>query len=367
MAVSQRMEKVEAKPEIKIRPNPLKSKIWIDLDNSPHVPFFLPIIKELEARGYTVVLTARDAFQVKELLELHGLRCRCIGRHYGKRMLLKLIGVGIRTLQLLPTVLATRPNLAVAHGSRGQLALATAFRIPVLSLTDYEHAAGLPLFSPTWMLVPEVIFPRIHFRKDRVFCYPGIKEDVYVPNFTPDPAFPKQLGLRENEVMVTVRPPANEAHYHNPKSDELFHATMEFLGQNESVRVVLLPRNHRQADAIRREWPQFLASGKVVIPEHALDGLNLIWYSDLVVSGGGTMNREAAALGVPVYSIFRGKMGAVDQFLSDNGRLVMIERPEDLVAKVSLSRRVRPMAPDRRTRPALQAIVDNIVRLLDQA
>jgi len=47
-------------------------KIWIDLDNTPHVPFFKPIIRELEKRGHEVVLTARDAFQVCELADRMG-------------------------------------------------------------------------------------------------------------------------------------------------------------------------------------------------------------------------------------------------------------------------------------------------------
>ncbi len=86
-------------------------KIWIDLDNSPHVPLFVPIIEELRARGHQIMVTARDAFQVRELADLHGLDYRLVGRHYGKHFLLKLLGVFIRGLQLLPTVIRERPAL----------------------------------------------------------------------------------------------------------------------------------------------------------------------------------------------------------------------------------------------------------------
>jgi len=340
--------------------------IWIDLDNSPHVPFFAPIIEELRKRGYSVRLTARDAFQVKELVALYQFDCQCIGRHYGKHTLLKLLGVLIRSLQLLPSVLRIRPDLAVAHGSRAQLALATAMGIPTLHIGDYEHATGWAIIHPSWVLVPEVIPAEgIREPQDRILRYPGIKEDVYVPAFRPDPAIRGQLNLSDDDLVITVRPPADEAHYRNPLSDELFHATLEFLSRNPRVKIVVLPRNQRQAKSIESTWPELFAKGRMLIPPQVVDGLNLIWYSDAVISGGGTMNREAAALGVPVYSIFRGKTGAVDRYLSESGRLVMIETAEDLAAKVRLVHRNRPAAADSAQRPALQAIVDHIIAILE--
>ncbi len=112
-------------------------------------------------------------------------------------------------------------------------------------------------------------------------------------------------------------------------------------------------------------WPNLFATGKIVIPEHVVDGLNLIWHSDLVISGGGTMNREAAALGVPVYSIFRGRIGAVDRYLAAQGRLILLESAEDLAAKVRLVQRERPARPDGGNLSALQKIIDNVVSILD--
>jgi predicted glycosyltransferase len=136
-----------------------------------------------------------------------------------------------------------------------------------------------------------------------------------------------------------MRPPATEAHYHNPESDKLMNAALNFLTKQHDVRVVLLPRNDRQSMALQKEWGDCIANGKIIIPGQVMDGLNLIWYSDLVISGGGTMNREAAALGVPVYSIFRGKIGAVDRYLAGNGRLVLLEGVEDIYTKIVLERR----------------------------
>src|SRR5580658_7344135 len=82
--------------ESKMSPRVASKKIWIDLDNSPHVPFFIPIIEGIERRGHQVFLTARDSYQVCELLRLHGLSCQVVGRHYGKRWILKLLGTAFR-------------------------------------------------------------------------------------------------------------------------------------------------------------------------------------------------------------------------------------------------------------------------------
>jgi predicted glycosyltransferase len=346
------------------RPDTAKSKkIWIDLDNTPHVPFFAPIIRELEARGYAVCLTARDCFQVCSLADLFRLAYVRVGRHYGKHRLMKAFGTIYRSVQLFPTAWREKPALAVSHGSRSQLLAAMCAGIPSLVIVDYEFAKPVPGFRPTWVMVPEIIpDSAIKFGGGKVLKYPGIKEDVYVPGFKRDPSMRKQLGLREDSIIVTVRPPATEAHYHNPESEKLFEAVMKVISQTEGLQAVLLPRNDRQAAAIRKSWPRLFTEGRVLIPDHALDGLNLIWHSELVISGGGTMNREAAALGVPVYSIFRGTIGAVDRYLADCGRLVLLESVNDVQTKLIVRRRTRQATAEVSEKAALSVIVDHIVK-----
>lgn len=343
----------------------LSKRIWIDLDNSPHVPFFAPIIEELKKRGYSVTLTARDAYQVRELADLFGFKYKCVGHHWGKHKSLKVLGTCLRALQLVPIMLLDRPDLAVAHGSRSQVLASALLRIPSLTIFDYEFSSSL--VKPTWWMTPEIITPTKFMQKTQRFLqYPGIKEDVYVPVFKPDPSIKSRLKLDERKVIAIVRPPANEAHYHSGKSDELFAATIEFLAQDPKVQVIVLPRNHRQGTSVQRSWPVWFAEGKLTIPEHPEDGLNLMWHSDLVISGGGTMNREAAALGVPVYSIFRGSIGAVDRYLSDQGRLVLIETVHDLQTKVKLVHWSRPAEPQSSASgAALTKIVDDIVMLAE--
>jgi len=343
-----------------------KAKVWIDLDNSPHVPFFVPIIQELEELGYPVVLTARDCFQVRELVNLYNLPCTFVARHYGKHKLAKVAGTCYRALRLALLLRGENVGLAVAHGSRAQTIASTFLGIPSLSLFDYEFSKGFPGIQPDWVMVPSVI-PDSSIQKDtsRVFKYPGIKEDVYVPGFRPEPGLRFRLGLEEYDLVVTARPPANEAHYYNPESDELFHAAINFLAEDRGARIVLLPRNEKQGEAAKALWPELFAGRRIIIPEHAVDGLNLLWSSDLAISGGGTMNREAAALGVPVYSVFRGKIGAVDHYLAQNGRLVLLEKLADIREKIVVPKKVRRRAPAQHQSQTLRTIVDNLVAIIE--
>lgn len=350
-------------------------KVWIDLENSPHIPFFEPIIKELEARGCEVVLTARDCFQVCELADMAGLKYRKIGHHYGKHRLAKLAGLGIRVLQLTPFVLREKPALSVCHGSRSLLVLSSMLGIRNLNITDYEFAdhrltSMLGSGHKKWILTPEVIpsevFEKDGLPKDHLLHYPGIKEDVYTPFFQPDPSLKDTLGLQSTDIVVTIRPPATEAHYHNPESEKLLMTVFKLLGARPEVKTILLPRTSQQETDLRHAIPDLFASGRLVVPTRAVDGLNLIWYSDVVISGGGTMNREAAALGIPVYSLFRGTMGAVDKHLAETGRLVLLESEQDVREKLNFERRDKTFSSRASQLGPLYAVVGHIRAILDQ-
>jgi predicted glycosyltransferase len=200
--------------------------------------------------------------------------------------------------------------------------------------------------------------------RTRVLKYPGIKEDVYVPRFVPSPDLRSRLALPETDVLVTLRPPATEAHYHTPASEELFHAALDFLSAQPHVTLVVVPRTDHQRHNLHARYPSLVRRGTLRLLEHAVDGLDLIWHSDLVISGGGTMNREAAALGVPVYSTFRGRIGAVDRYLSAAGRLVLLESADDVRTKLVADRRQRPSRPPVGGSPALATIVGHIMSLV---
>lgn len=344
-----------------------KKKIWIDFDNSPHVPFFIPIIERLQKRGHQVLLTARNSYQVCELLALRQLNCQVIGGHWGKNRLLKVLGTFGRAARLVPLALREKPDLAVSIVSRAQMLACKALRIPIVVTFDYEFIDKMQFLRLDWILVPEAVLDSdVGAARFGIWHYPGLKEDVYVPRLRPDATLKKQLGVGETDLLVTVRPPATEAHYHNPESDTLLSAALRFLIGHRDLRVVLLPRNHRQAADLRKEWAGSIEQGKIVIPARVVDGLNLIWQSDLVISGGGTMNREAAALGVPVYSIFRGKIGAIDDYLARNGRLVLIERIEDINTKIVLERRQQTRRDLPEDSPALRSISEAIMSIAER-
>ena len=335
-------------------------KIWIDLDNSPHVPFFIPIMKELEKRGYSVFLTSRNCFQVCSLADYHKLNHRTIGKHYGANKLLKVIGTVWRSLQLAPAILREKPDLSLSHGSRSLILLSSLLGIPTVIFFDYEYSKSLPLIKAALGVAPEAINGTEIAKnfKRGIRSYSGLKEDVYIHSFRPDSSFLQKLNIREEDIVATIRPPATEAHYHNPESEKLFIEVVEFLGSTPDVRMVILPRNEiHQRDMIYRTWPQWCEERKIIVPDQALNGLDLIWYSDFVVSGGGTMNREAAALGVPVYSIFRGTIGAVDSYLAERGRLTLIENVEEVRSKILPSKRPKEMEADFSDREALKQIM----------
>jgi predicted glycosyltransferase len=340
-------------------------KIWIDLDNTPHVPFFIPIIHELERRGHQVVLTVRDAFQVCELAGKKGIQYTKIGHHYGKNPFMKVFGLVWRSAQLLPFSLRQRPGLALSHGSRSLALLGNLLGIPTVRILDYEYTRMIPLGRSHWKIVPEALHGcKFYTKPIQVRYFRGIKEDVYVPEFKPDSSQIKELGLQNDKIVITVRPPANEAHYYNPESDILFFELMSRISRTEGVQAVLLPRHHLQEKALRAAHPEWFKEGKTMIPPQALDGLDLIWFSDLVVSGGGTMNREAAALGVPVYSIFRGKTGALDRKLELDGRLILIENTEEVWSRIHFIKRDKSLPPDNNPRPALNDIVNYIEEII---
>ena len=353
-------------PERQHEPSQIQKKIWIDLDNSPHVPFFKPIIEELQNRGHQIFLTGRNSYQVCELVDLNRLPCKVIGGHWGKHKVLKMMGTCMRAARLVPIVLKAKPDLAVSHGSRAQLIVGSTLRIPTILMYDYEFTAGVGFFHPDWIFVPHCLpSPGDFETRNRLLKYPGLKEDVYVSRNRLDGSARGQLGLPPNGIVVTMRPPATEAHYHNAEGEVLFDAALKLLLHRPDVRIILLPRNDRQAKTLRQVWKEAITERRIVIPDHAVNGLDLIWSSDLVISGGGTMNREAAALGVPVYSIFRGRIGGVDKHLAATGRLVILESVKDVQTKIRVIRNDPATRHSIGPSPALQSIVEGIASIAE--
>ena len=337
--------------------------IWIDLDNSPHVPFFDPIINALCGLGYNVQISTRNYSQTVQLADQFQLDYYPVGKHYGKNKFVKIVGLFYRAFQLLPFAIKNKPTVAISHGSRSQMIAAHFLKIPIIMFLDYEYIQTIPFVTPNLIFLPSIISTeKFNTISSKIVPYPGIKEDVYVPSF--DPSILDYLGLSKDRINVVLRPPAHEAHYHNPESEVLFHNIIKFLINNSNVTTIIIPRDNKQKFQIKSRYKKYLISKRLVVPDEVINGLNIIWNCDLVISGGGTMNREAAALGVPVYSIFKGKIGDVDKYLSENGKLHLIEDEKDLLRKLKLIKRKRPVFSNKLNSLALQTIINEIENYL---
>ncbi|MGN6380831.1 MAG: DUF354 domain-containing protein [Gaiellales bacterium] len=306
-------------------------RVWIDLTNSPHVLVFAPLVDRIKRRGWDVAVTARDYAQTLELLELHRIEHVVIGHHGGGSVAGKGRAAVSRVASMIAFGRRGRFDAAMAHGSTDLPMACRALRIPNTTMFDYEYARlqhSLNCRLAQRVLIPDAIPPdrvaRYGARGQRLVQYPGLKEEYYLADFEPDPDVPRRLGLDGSRIGLVLRPPADVALYHrfgNPLFDEL----LTRLGARDDVRAVVLPRTPQQADRIRA-----LDLPSVTVPEHAVDGNSLLAGADLVVSAGGTMNREAVVLGTPVYTTFAGRMGGVDERLVAQGRLRPLERVDDL-------------------------------------
>lgn len=312
-------------------------RIWIDCTAAAHPVVLRPVIALLRERGHEVEVTARAYGQTEGLLERFGIPYESFGGHGGAASGGKALALGRRSAALARWARPRRFDLAIAHGSVDLAAVGTLLRIPQAQLQDYEYAGlqrKLAWRAARRVIVPDAIpIERLEAagaRASKLFRYPGLKEDYYLADFTPDPAVLAEIGLgalgigpdrdADDRVLVVVRPPPETSayHAHNP----LYEGVVDRLVADPRAVAVLLPRTEGQrAAAIARAEPT------LVIPERAIDAQSLIACSDLVVSAGGTMNREAVALGVPVLTIFTGRMGAVDERLIADGRLAELRDP----------------------------------------
>ncbi len=323
-------------------------RVWIDLTNSPHVLIFEPLVERMRARGWDVEITARDFAQTLQLLELHKIEHTVIGHHGGGTRSGKARAAGDRVAEMIRFGRGRGFDVGLAHGSTDLPMACRTLRIPNTTMFDYEYALlqhSLNCRLANRVLVPDAIPPerllRYGVRGPKLVRYPGLKEEYYLADFVPDAEVPRSLGLDGSHVGLVLRPPADVALYHrfeNPLFDQL----LESLGTRDDVRAVLLPRTAAQAERLRA---QDLPS--VVVPERAVDGHSLVAGADLVVSAGGTMNREAVVLGTPVYTTFAGRMGGVDERLVAEGALRPLERLEDIV----IERRPATLAPRPRRDP----------------
>jgi predicted glycosyltransferase len=333
-------------------------RLWIDLANSPHVPFFKALTKRFVAQGHEIETTAREFAETVPLAHAAGFAPVVVGVHGGRDVSKKAGTIASRAWALAGWARRRKFDLALSHNSYSQILAARILGLKAVTMMDYEHqpANHLAFRFASRIIVPASFpAPRLrHYgaRVSKVRRYHGTKEDVYLADFEPDPTFGAQLcelGVNADNVLVLVRPPAHDALYHRFQNT-LFDEALTMLQQRENVQVILLPRNAAQRAA-------YSGRERVIVPAAPLDGANLIAASDLVISAGGTINREAAALGVPAASIYAGHWAAVDEELVKEGRL---QRIEDVANLRSLNIKKKANATPRGS----VEVIDEVVRLV---
>ncbi len=300
---------------------------WFDLDNSPHVPLFRPIFAELQKRNKAYFITARDFAQTKDLLTLWNISHALLGKHGGKGKLGKIVNLFQRAQALTRAVQGKPVNLAVSHGSRTQLVAAKRLGIPAVLMLDYEYTEAR-IFNTlaSYLLMPAFIPERrlseTGFKLQKVVRYTGFKEEIYMHDFVPDAGFRKSLPIDPGTILITLRPPSLLGNYHDEKSEALFRACLDCFSAYKNTHCLIVNRTHAERKLLNNG---LLEKKNISFLSRPVDGLQLLWASDIVVSGGGTMNREAALLGVPTYSIFTGRRPYLDEYLHEQGRLAFID------------------------------------------
>jgi len=297
-------------------------RIWVDISAPAHVLVLRPIITRLREADHEVEVTSREYTETQQLLKLHSIDHTPIGRHGGASRARKLARLLQRTPMMRRFGRRRGFDLAVAHGSYDLAMAAKSLGIPEANMHDYEFAVTQHRIA--CRLATRVIFPdsvpaerlrRFGVGPEKLFQYPGLKEEYYLADFEPDPGVLERLGVDTQRVVVIVRPPPDVSLYHR-KSNPLFPQVLSQLGNEPQVQAVVLPRTDAQ-----RSYVNSLHLPSVIVAERTVEAQSLVALADLVVSAGGTMNREAAALGTPVYTTFGGRLGGVDEALIRSGRL----------------------------------------------
>jgi predicted glycosyltransferase len=332
--------------------------VWVDMSAPAHVLVLRPIIDRLRERGHAVEVTSRDYAQTQALLDLHEMEHTPIGHHGGASRLRKAARLGARSAGMLRFGRGRSFDLALAHGSNDLAIAAKLLGVPEANMHDYEYAVTQHRIG--CRLAKRVMFPdsvpaerlrRFGVGPEKLFPYPGLKEEYYLYDFEPDPEALSRLGVDTGRVVVIVRPPPDVSLYHR-KSNPLFPRVLQRLGQDEGVHALVLPRTAEQ-----RELVQSLELPSLIVPPGAVEAQSLVALADLVVSAGGTMNREAAALGTPVYTTYGGRLGGVDEALIRSGRLRPLTDPR----AIELRKRSAEAQPTRRDpEPLVETILGTV-------
>jgi len=305
-------------------------RVWVDFTNTAHVLVLRPLIELLEHEGHEVTLTARPLSHTVELLDEWGHPYTTLGSYGGATRLGKARAAAARLPRMLRFGRGRSFDCALAHGSTDLPPAARALGVPNTTMLDYEWAVlqhNVNCRLASLVLAPDAIpldrLARYGARPPKLVRYPGLKEEYYLSWFEPDTSVLDRLGLDPAGLLCVVRTAPSYALYLGGSENPVLPRVLDRLVEAGDTHTVVLARNAEQVEAIGS-----LGLPRVTVPRHAVDGRSLVAMADLLVSAGGTMNREAAVLGTPAVSIFEGRLGAVDEMLIAQGRLKLLSDPE---------------------------------------
>jgi uncharacterized protein len=307
-------------------------RVWVDLTNTAHVFVLRPLVELLELGGHEVTLTARPLSHTVELLDEWGHPYTVLGRHGGAARLSKARSAAERVAKLARFGRGRGFDCALAHGSTDLPPACRLLGVPNTTMLDYEwavlqHSVNCRLANR--VLAPDAIparrLARYGARSRKLIRYPGLKEEYYLSDFEPDPGALEELGVDRERILCVLRTAPSYALYLGGSENPIVPRILHRLSEREDTQTVVLPRTPEQASAVAA-----LGMPRVIIPKRVADGRSLVAFADLVVSAGGTMNREAAVLGTPVWSIFEGRMGGVDETLAAEGRLRLVTDADEI-------------------------------------
>jgi len=359
-------------------------RVWVDITDSSHVLFFAPVVRRLEDQGHIVTLTARRFASAELTMRRLGLVAMLTGQHRGGGAGTRAVGLVNRTAQLLASASSGRFDVAAGSHASDFVLTAWALGVPQLTLLDDErlrrtNAVNVRLVDR--VAVPDVIpvgtLRALGASPDKLFRFPGFKEEYYLHDFQPDPDVLRRLGIDRRTVVGVVRPPRDESDVDfdvrrrprralpapgndarresssDPQADRRasagrpegatgggsrgpvdgapareLEAFVRELAQRRNLTLVLLPRSAEQ----RRRFTALGLPG-LVVPEGPVDGVSLIAAADFVLGAGGVMDREAVALGTPAYTLSRRAPSAVDAALLTSGRLARARKATDIALR----------------------------------
>jgi uncharacterized protein len=341
-------------------------KIWVDLDHSPHVQVFRPLLTEFRRAGAEVLVTVRDFNQTVGMCRLWNIPHTVVGKHGGGTKTGKILNLIQRAWQLRRVASRFKPDVAVSHGSRTQIVAAKTMGVPSVVMMDYEYTEAHIFKSlPRRILmpapIPEELLRTQGFPLHKVRRYDGLKEELYLPLFKPEPGFRRGIGVPEEALLVTIRPSAMVANYHDARSEDILLELLKRAVATPGAWPLFISRTREDRAFVTRHFPP----GQVHFLEQAVDGLQLIWQSDVLISGGGTMNREAAVLGVPVYSIFTGRRPFLDEHLAAQGRMRFVDAMDKIHLVQFDKRSIPPSGPTVRSTLA-RDVAQMILRCVEE-